>query len=75
MDEYLFEEVMGFPLCPFMSHGNGSKAWGGKSVSDCLLPVEFKGERNWETADFEHAYPREMQERILSQWKTLGFDN
>ncbi|KAH6871623.1 UbiD decarboxylyase family [Thelonectria olida] len=74
MDEYHFEDVAGFPLIPFMSHGNGSKTRGGKVVSDCLLPSEYKTGRNWEAADFKNSFPAELQERVLSRWESLGFN-
>ncbi|KAK1488938.1 hypothetical protein CCUS01_14715 [Colletotrichum cuscutae] len=34
LDEYHFEDVRGFPLIPYMSHGNGNIRMGGKVVSD-----------------------------------------
>ncbi|KAM0085540.1 Ferulic acid decarboxylase 1 [Fusarium odoratissimum] len=73
MDEYFFEDVAGFPLVPFMSHGNGSSGRGGKVVSDCLLPVEYTTGKNWEAADFENSFPPQLQETVLRRWEKFGF--
>ncbi|EFX01795.1 carboxy-lyase-like protein [Grosmannia clavigera kw1407] len=73
MDEYYFEDVLGFALIPYMLHGNGPAWRGGKAVSDCLLPSEYKNGPDWETADFAHSFPIEIQERVNSRWEALGF--
>ena len=73
MDEYHFEDCDGFPLIPYMSHGNGPKARGGKVVSDALLPVEYTTGQNWEAADFKNSYPAALQQKVLANWKALGF--
>lgn len=73
LDEYGFENVKGFPLIPYMSHGGGEKTTGGKVVSDCLLPVEYTTGKNWEAASFEESFPKELQQRVLDRWELLGF--
>ncbi|KAK7034028.1 Ferulic acid decarboxylase 1 [Paramarasmius palmivorus] len=73
-DEVFFEDVRGFPLIPYMTHGNGSPVKGGKVVSDALLPCEYTTGRSWEVSDFEHSYTDEVKERVLSNWETDGFD-
>ncbi|EWZ30913.1 UbiD decarboxylyase family [Fusarium oxysporum Fo47] len=75
MDEYFFEDVAGFPLIPYMSHGNGAPNRGGKVVSDSLLPVEYTTGKNWEAADFENSFPEEIKDRVCSRWQTLGFSS
>jgi UbiD family decarboxylase len=72
--EYLFEDVRAFPLTPYMSQGPEPKLRGGKVVSDCLLPVEYTTGPNWETADFEHAYPEDVKAKVLKDWKLMGFE-
>lgn len=72
-DEYNFENVRGFPLIPYMSHGNGPKTMGGKVISDCLLPVEYTTGKNWETADFEESFPEDVKAKVLEKWETLGY--
>jgi hypothetical protein len=49
-DEMFFEDVRGFPLIPYMSHGNGSPTQGGKVVSDALLPTEYTTGADWQAA-------------------------
>ncbi len=60
-------------LLPFMAHGNGDPRIGGKVVSDALMPAEYTTGRDWETADFAHSYPAEVQEKVLSSWSRFGF--
>ncbi|TVY45318.1 Ferulic acid decarboxylase [Lachnellula subtilissima] len=77
-EEYFYDDVGAMPLIPFMSQNAklGVDPWkGGKIVSDCLLPQEYTTGPNWETGDFEHAYPKAMQEKILKNWSAMGFDN
>ncbi|PYH94340.1 UbiD-domain-containing protein [Aspergillus ellipticus CBS 707.79] len=65
MDEYLYEDVPGFPLIPYMSHGNGPPARGGKIVSDAPMPEEYKtGIPEWQAADFKNSYPQELQDKV-----------
>ncbi len=73
IDEYVFEDVPGFPLVPYMSHGNGSPTKGGKVVSDALLSVEYTDGRNWEAASFRDSFPEELQEKVLQQWSAYGY--
>ncbi|CAH0031873.1 unnamed protein product [Clonostachys rhizophaga] len=73
MDEYSYEDVPGFPLIPYMSHGNGPANKGGKLVCDCLLPVEYTTGKNWEAADFKESFPSELQQKALDRWHSYGF--
>ncbi|KAJ9244953.1 hypothetical protein DTO169E5_1334 [Paecilomyces variotii] len=73
MDEVFFEDVRGFPLIPYMSHGNGPRDKGGKVVSDALLPSEYTTGPDWQAADFKNSYPEEIKAKVLAKWETLGF--
>lgn len=74
MDETFFEDVRGFPLVPYMSHGNGSPAQGGKVVSDCLMPSEYRtGKADWEQASFAHSYSQQLQDSVNERWTKMGF--
>ncbi|KAJ9123046.1 Ferulic acid decarboxylase 1 [Naganishia vaughanmartiniae] len=73
MDETFFEDVKGFPLVPYMSHGNGSPVKGGKVVSDALMPSEYTTGRDWVAADFDNSYPEELKNQVLAQWENDGF--
>lgn len=73
LDETFFEDVRGFPLIPYMSHGNGSPTTGGKVVSDALMPTEYTTGRDWQAADFANSYPEVLQHRVLANWTKMGF--
>ncbi|KAF8869386.1 3-octaprenyl-4-hydroxybenzoate carboxy-lyase [Mucidula mucida] len=73
-DEIFYDDVKGFELIPYMSHGSASKHMGGQVVSDALLPIEYTTGRDWEAADFEHSYPEDVKAKVLANWKSDGFD-
>jgi 3-polyprenyl-4-hydroxybenzoate decarboxylase len=73
MDETLFEDVRGFPLIPYMGHGNGPANRGGKVVSDALMPTEYTTGRNWVAADFEHSYTADVKERVMANMANDGY--
>ncbi|KAJ5112031.1 hypothetical protein N7532_000076 [Penicillium argentinense] len=73
LDELFFEDVRGFPLIPYMGHGNGSPVMGGKVVSDALMPKEYTTGRDWVPADFESSYPVELKEKVKQRWTEMGF--
>jgi len=74
MDEYLYDNVPGFILVPFMSHGPGDGFKGGKMISNCLLPIEYTVGQDWVTCDFERGYPEELKKQIQKDWAALGYD-
>ncbi|ORY88031.1 UbiD decarboxylyase family [Leucosporidium creatinivorum] len=73
LDETFYEDCKGFPLIPYMSHGNGSPTKGGKVVSDALMPTEYTTGRDWVAADFKNSYTEEVKERVLGNWEKDGF--
>ncbi|RAK71450.1 UbiD family decarboxylase [Aspergillus fijiensis CBS 313.89] len=71
-DDYGFDDVPGLPLVPSM-RGSPRPCRGGKTVTNCLLESEFTaGGRDWHKVDFQHAYPKDVQERVLSRWGAMG---
>lgn len=74
IDEYVFDEVMGLPLTPYRKYGRGSSVKGGKMVSNCLLAMEYDGNRIFRGVDFRSSYPPELQAKIEARWTQLGFD-
>ncbi|CAI6017477.1 unnamed protein product [Clonostachys chloroleuca] len=72
-DEYLFDDVPGFPLTPYMSHGTGSKTRGGKLISDCLFRMEYTDANSFRPVNFDTSYPSSVKTKIESMWKELGF--
>ena len=72
-DETFYQDVPGFTLIPYMSHGTANPKQGGKVVSDALLAVEYTSGPDWELADFKHSYPEALQEKVNSKWTAMGF--
>lgn len=56
-DEFVFEDVPSFPLTPYMCYGGGSVRTGGKTIMDCLFPMEYRGEKTFHSVDFATSYP------------------
>lgn len=73
LDEYLFEDILSCPLVPFMAEGTGNPTQGGKVVHDALFACEYTTGPNWETGDFEHAYPPSVKAKVLGNWEAMGF--
>lgn len=74
-DETFFEDCKGFPLVPYMSHGTGHPAKGGKVVSDALMPCEYNtGKPDWVAADFRNSYSGELKAKVLANWESDGFN-
>lgn len=72
-DETFYQDCVGFPLIPYMSHGTAAPNKGGKVVSDALFKVEYEGRQDWEVADFKHSYPQELQDSVNQRWESWGF--
>ncbi|TVY79095.1 Ferulic acid decarboxylase 1 [Fusarium oxysporum f. sp. cubense] len=73
-DETLFEEVRGHPITPYMSHGpHGNPTQGGKIVSDCLMPIEYQGKKNFRECSFNKSYPDDIKNKVQARWKDMGF--
>ncbi|KAJ5928711.1 UbiD family decarboxylase [Penicillium verhagenii] len=73
LDEYFYDDVRGFPLIPYMSHGNGSPIQGGKVVSDALMPTEYTTGPDWQAADFKNSYPEAIKAKVNAEWASMGF--
>ncbi|KAI1027836.1 hypothetical protein LB503_011926 [Fusarium chuoi] len=73
-DEALFEEVRGHPITPYMSHGpHGNPTQGGKVISDCLMPIEYQGKRNFRECSFNKSYPEDIKNKVRTGWEAMGF--
>ncbi|KAJ0116293.1 hypothetical protein J7T55_005239 [Diaporthe amygdali] len=74
-DEYVFEDVPGFPMTPYMSHGgHGPPTKGGKAICDALMPAEYTTGCQFHEVSFEKSYPKHVRERIESNWQRGGFN-
>lgn len=72
LDDFPFEDVRGLPVMPYMTHGLGDPRRGGKSVTNCILPGEYSGTRNWVPVDFESSYPEHVKQKVADLWKTTN---
>jgi UbiD family decarboxylase len=78
LQQTFFEDVLGYPLVPFMSHGPGGPTTkGGKVVTDALFPYQYSSnpadQHEYEICDFINGYPKELQEKVNAEWKGFGF--
>lgn len=73
-DEVFYHDVRAFPLIPYNGHGAHDKVKGGKVVSDALMPAEYTKGKTWEAASFEESYPEEVKQKVLSEWRAMGFE-
>lgn len=73
-DEYLFDDVPGFPLTPYMSHGGRDRTRGGKVISDCLFPMEYTDGPIFQMVDFERSFPEDIKDKVRKNWTDMGFE-
>ncbi|KAH8664737.1 putative 3-octaprenyl-4-hydroxybenzoate carboxy-lyase [Xylariales sp. PMI_506] len=71
--EYKFDEVPGFFLTPYMSHGGRDPRRGGKMISNCLLPMEYEGKRTFRPVSFATSYPDDVKAKVTQNWASMGF--
>ncbi|KAE8377994.1 putative 3-octaprenyl-4-hydroxybenzoate carboxy-lyase [Aspergillus bertholletiae] len=71
VDDYIFEDIPGLPLMPFMPP---PPCRGGKVVSNCLLESEYSTGPDWINNDFAHAYPEDVKTKVLSNWEEMGLN-
>jgi hypothetical protein len=75
LDEHVFEDVPGFPMTPYMSHGGGEDCrQGGKAIYDALMPAEYTTGCHFRRVSYEWSYPKSVREKIESNWLRLGFN-
>jgi UbiD family decarboxylase len=78
VNEYLYDDVAGLPMVPYMTREKLNDprkvlGLGGKSVTNLLLPSEFKGTRDFVASSFNAAYPYKVKQRVISNWIKYGF--
>jgi len=74
VDEFVFEDVPGFPLTPYMAYGRADPKRGGKMIQDCVMKAEYEVGRPFTKVDFETSYPEDVKAKIKSSWREMGFD-
>jgi 4-hydroxy-3-polyprenylbenzoate decarboxylase len=68
-----FDSDVMMSLIPFYSHEERTMGKGAKAVFDCTFPTQ------WQSATprkitFGKAYPEELQDKVLENWKSYGFE-
>ena len=62
------------PLYPFLSPEERRTARGAQVLFDCTFPLEWDPLNDVPPlVSFRTVYPKEIQEKVLSQWKAYGF--
>ncbi|WP_149563405.1 UbiD family decarboxylase [Streptomyces cacaoi] len=64
-----FPQAPGIPMVPYLTPEEARAARGGKSVTSCLLPEDFRGT----TASFRGSYPEQLQQHVLANWSRYGY--
>lgn len=72
-DDHVFEDVPGFFLTPYVSHGGQDPRRGGKVISDCLFPMEYEGAKTFKGVGFQTSYREDVKARVRSSWEDMGF--
>lgn len=71
-NEHCFPQAPGIPMVPYLTSEEAAAGRGGKSVTSCLQPENFRGTARGTTASFRTSYPAELQQRVLANWAAYG---
>ncbi len=63
----------GHALMPHLSHHDRTYGIGANVVYDCTWPKDWSKEETPKKASFKDIYPKEIQERVLNNWRKYGF--
>ncbi|TFG93349.1 MAG: phenylphosphate carboxylase subunit alpha [Syntrophobacterales bacterium] len=67
------EHGVGTPLNPFAWPEERKYGRAGKVVFDCLFPPEWPASMVPIRVSFDNVYPKEIQEKVISNWNKYGF--
>ena len=67
------EHGVGTPLNPFVGPEERRLGTSPKVVFDCLFPIHWPASDVPIKVSFDTVYPKEIQEKVLSKWRTYGF--
>ena len=70
--EILFHHAPVYPLIAFTTKSEKATHDGTKSVYNCLGPDDW-GDKLPERSSFRFAYPQDLQEAVLANWRSYGF--
>jgi len=67
------EPGKGGPATPCYSREEREKGDGAVGVFDCTWPLDWRREDIPVKSSFDTIYPKEIQEKVLKNWKEYGF--
>lgn len=67
------EHGVGTPLNPYASPEERQYGRGPKVIFDCLFPPEWPQASVPIKVSFDNVYPKEIQDKVLSNWSKFGF--
>ncbi|MCJ7593334.1 MAG: UbiD family decarboxylase [Desulfobacterales bacterium] len=71
-DIHIVERAPAHPLYPFLSPEERENLVGANVCFDATFPAEWK-DNPMQIVDFEHSWPKEIQEMVISRWREYGF--
>lgn len=71
-DIHVKKRAPGSPIFPFISPEERATLTGAAVCYDATFPFEWK-EKTPDIVDFQHAWPKKIQELVLSRWEEYGF--
>jgi 4-hydroxy-3-polyprenylbenzoate decarboxylase len=68
-----YEHAAGTPLYPFADPEDRKWSRGSQVLFDCTFPLDWPQADRPIKVSFSNVYPKEIQEKVLENWKTYGF--
>lgn len=73
-DIHVQERAPNTPLMPYLLPEERRHGLGARVVFDATFPYEWPPEARPTVIDFDHAWPQEIREKVLSRWSEYGLD-
>lgn len=70
---HVHRNTQGFSLQPFLTPYEKENGIGTGVLFDCTWPKDWPKEAVPTKASFKYVYPKELQEKVLRNWKNYGF--
>ena len=67
------ENVPGHPLLPFLSPEERPKNLAAYALLDCTWPRDWPKEKVPVKVSFDNVWPKEIQEKVLKNWRSYGY--
>jgi UbiD family decarboxylase len=70
---YVFPDEKVLPLVAFLGADERKAARGAKVIYNCLAPADCPPDQMPRRSSFRFLWPKEIQEKVLANWKRYGF--